>query len=48
MTHYEKRAGDSRKTPSWIWRNSGYVKGIPEGPMKDFVEESTSAVALVT
>ena len=40
VTHYEKRKGDSRKTASWLWNNSGYLETLPEGEMKKYVLES--------
>ena len=40
VTHYEKRAGASRKTPSWLWKNSGYLDTLPEGQLKNYVLES--------
>ena len=40
VTHYEKRRGDRKRTPSWIWKNSAYVNALPDGEMKDYVEES--------
>ena len=45
VTHYEKRAGDSRKTPSWLWKNSGYLDTLPEGQMKNYVLESEFCIA---
>ena len=40
VTHYERRRGDRKRTPSWIWKNSAYINALPDGDMKEYVEES--------
>lgn len=40
VTMEQRQPGDSRRTPSWLWADFSFVDNQPEGPTKEYINES--------